>query len=58
MNLAEQKNCVALYHMGLSGDGKIKAWFIEEYTKRFKRKPDMGTGCMGFNKDEIVPDIN
>jgi uncharacterized protein YdhG (YjbR/CyaY superfamily) len=55
INLAAQKNHIAIYHMGLSGNEKIKEWFIEEYEKRYKRKLDMGKGCMRFSKDELVP---
>jgi uncharacterized protein YdhG (YjbR/CyaY superfamily) len=55
INLAAQKNYVALYHMGLAGNEKIKAWFIDAYEKRFNRKLDMGKGCMRFNKEEVVP---
>jgi uncharacterized protein YdhG (YjbR/CyaY superfamily) len=55
INLAAQKKYVALYHMGLYGNEKIKAWFIEEYERQFGRKLDMGKGCMRFTREEIIP---
>jgi len=55
INIASQKNYVAVYHMGLYGNEKIKDWFVAEYERQFKRKLDMGKGCMRFKKDEQLP---
>src|SRR4051812_48379154 len=33
MNLASQKNFVAVYHMGVYGSPKLLKWFTEEYKK-------------------------
>lgn len=42
MNIASQKNFVAVYHMGVYADGKIFDWFTKEYAKRVTGKLDMG----------------
>jgi uncharacterized protein YdhG (YjbR/CyaY superfamily) len=55
INLAAQKNYIALYHMGLSGNKDLKEWFIDEYQKAYNRKMDMGKGCFRFSKEENVP---
>ncbi len=55
MNLASQKNFIAVYHMGIYGDEKLKNWFIEEYNKTFKTKLDMGKSCMRFKKIDTIP---
>jgi uncharacterized protein YdhG (YjbR/CyaY superfamily) len=55
INIAAQKNYIALYHMGLNGNQKLKDWFVDEYQKTYNRKMDMGKGCFRFNKDENVP---
>lgn len=55
MNIASQKNFVALYHMGLYGDGALKTWFEEAYKKAVPTKMDMGKGCVRFKKMEQIP---
>jgi uncharacterized protein YdhG (YjbR/CyaY superfamily) len=55
MNIASQKNFVALYHMGLYGDGQLKTWFEAEYKKTVPTKIDMGKGCVRFKKMENIP---
>ncbi len=55
MNIASQKNFVAMYHMGLYGDSKLKTWFEEEYKKAVPTKMDMGKGCTRFKKMEHIP---
>lgn len=55
MNLASQKNFVALYHMGIYGDKKLLEWFTSEYGKHSKAKPDMGKSCIRFKKSHQVP---
>jgi uncharacterized protein YdhG (YjbR/CyaY superfamily) len=55
ISLAAQKNYIALYHMGLNGNPKLKDWFVSEYQKTYNRKMDMGKGCFRFNKNENVP---
>jgi len=55
MGLASQKNFVALYHMGLYGNMDLMNWFISEYTKYCKTKPDMGKSCIRFKKMDQIP---
>jgi len=33
VNIAAQKNFIALYHMGLYADPELKEWFLGEYAK-------------------------
>jgi uncharacterized protein YdhG (YjbR/CyaY superfamily) len=55
INLASQKNYIALYHMGIYSNKKLLAWFTSEYTKQTSLKPDMGKGCIRFKKPEKIP---
>lgn len=55
MNLASQKNHVALYHMGVYSVPGIAEWFEAEYPKHCKTKPDMGKGCIRFKKMDDIP---
>ena len=54
MNLASQKNYVAVYHMGLYMDDVLE-WFQAEYPKHCKRKLDMGKCCIRFKKMDDIP---
>ena len=42
MNLASQKNFIALYHMGIYANESLMEWFKTEYSKVCKTKLDMG----------------
>lgn len=55
INLASQKNYIALYHMGIYVDKKLMEWFVEGYFNLFKKKPDMGKGCIRFKKMDQIP---
>ena len=55
MNIASQKNFVAVYHMGIYADKKLLAWFTKEYSKYSNKKTDMGKSCMRFKKVEQIP---
>ncbi|GEM50577.1 hypothetical protein EB1_03670 [Empedobacter brevis NBRC 14943 = ATCC 43319] len=55
INLASQKNFIALYHMGIYMDNQLLNWFIEEYPKHSKRKLDMGKSCIRFKKTDKIP---
>ncbi|MCB9034018.1 MAG: DUF1801 domain-containing protein [Chitinophagales bacterium] len=55
INIAAQKNFVALYHMGIYADEKLYNWFINEYPKHSKTKLDMGKSCIRFKKPEQIP---
>lgn len=55
MNVASQKNFIAVYHMGIYADKKILDWFTNEYPNHSKTKLDMGKGCMRFKKIDQIP---
>lgn len=55
MNIASQKNFIALYHMGIYAKPDLMKWFVEEYPKHCKRKLDMGKSCIRFKKIEEIP---
>ena len=55
VNVASQKNFVALYHMGLYAKKELHDWFVAEYPKHCKYKLDMGKSCIRFKKMEDIP---
>ncbi|MEO5909811.1 MAG: DUF1801 domain-containing protein [Pelobium sp.] len=55
MNIASQKNFIAVYHMGVYADDSLLNWFLEEYPKHTTAKLDMGKSCMRFKKLELIP---
>jgi hypothetical protein len=55
MNLASQKNFIALYHMGIYGNPELLKWFVDEYPKHSKTKLDMGKSCIRFKKMNDIP---
>jgi hypothetical protein len=55
INLASQKNYVALYHMGLYSSPELLNWFTREYPNHSKGKLDMGKSCIRFKKIEEIP---
>ncbi len=55
VNIASQKNFIALYHMGIYANPELLDWFVAEYPKHCKRKLDMGKSCIRFKKAEEIP---
>ena len=55
INLASQKNFIALYHMGIYANKNLESWFVSEYPKHVKSKLDMGKSCIRFKKMEDIP---
>ncbi|UPT69816.1 MAG: DUF1801 domain-containing protein [Flavobacterium sp. JAD_PAG50586_2] len=55
INLASQKNFIALYHMGIYADKNLLDWFTAEYPKHVKTKLDMGKSCIRFKKIDDIP---
>ena len=55
INIASQKNFIALYHMGVYANPELLAWFVAEYPKHCKRKLDMGKSCVRFKKVDEIP---
>ncbi len=55
MNIASQKNFIAVYHSGIYADPKLMDWFVGEYPKYVKTKLDMGKSCIRFKKIDQIP---
>jgi hypothetical protein len=55
MNLASQKNFIAVYHMGIYADPKLLQWFTEAHAKASTKKLDMGKSCLRYKKPEDIP---
>ncbi len=55
MNIASQKNFIAVYHMGVYGSKELFDWFVAEYPKHTKAKLDMGKSCIRFKKPDQIP---
>jgi uncharacterized protein YdhG (YjbR/CyaY superfamily) len=55
MNIASQKNFIALYHMGIYANPELLNWFVAEYSKLVKSKIDIGKSCIRFKKMEDIP---
>jgi len=55
VNIASQKNFIALYHMGIYSNAELLKWFTAEYPKHSPGKLDMGKGCIRFKKPEHIP---
>lgn len=55
MNIASQKNFIALYHMGIYANPELLEWFTNEYPKHCNHKLDMGKGCIRFKKMDQIP---
>jgi hypothetical protein len=55
VNLASQKNFIALYHMGIYVNKEMHNWFVTEYPKHCKYKLDMGKSCIRFKKMQDIP---
>ncbi len=55
ISIANQKNFIALYHMGIYADKDLYYWFVSEYPNHVKTKLDMGKSCIRFKKPEAIP---
>jgi uncharacterized protein YdhG (YjbR/CyaY superfamily) len=55
INLASQKNFIALYHMGIYANPELLKWFTEEFSKHSNQKMDMGKSCIRFKKMDQIP---
>ena len=55
MNLASQKNYIAVYHSGVYANKEMHEWFVDEYRKRTGKKPDMGKSCIRLKKMDNIP---
>ncbi len=55
INIASQKNFVALYHSGIYADKELHDWFVSEYPKYVDTKLDMGKSCIRFKNLKTIP---
>jgi hypothetical protein len=55
VNIASQKNYIALYHAGIYTNKKILDWFVKEYSIHCSSKLDMGKSCIRFKNPEHIP---
>ena len=55
LNIASQKNFIAVYHMGVYSNKALLDWFVNEYSKHSSAKLDMGKSCIRFKKPENIP---
>lgn len=55
LNIAAQKNFIAVYHMGIYASPGLMEWFVSEYPKFSKQKLDMGKSCMRYKKPDMIP---
>jgi uncharacterized protein YdhG (YjbR/CyaY superfamily) len=55
LNIASQKNFIAVYNMGIYAKKEVYDWFIAEFPKHCKRKLDMGKSCIRFKYLDDIP---
>ena len=55
LNIAAQKNYIALYHCGIYANPELLQWFKEEYAKLPLNKLDMGKSCIRFKNPKKIP---
>lgn len=53
LNIASQKNHIAVYHMALNGT--LLNWLKSEWKKHTDKKLEVGKSCLRFKKAEDVP---
>ncbi len=55
INIASQKNFIALYHSCVYADEAMEKWFREEYARQVPTKLDMGKSCIRFKNPSHIP---
>ena len=55
ISLANQKNSINLYHMGIYANADLLDWFVDSYNKSSCSKLDMGKSCIRFNPKKEIP---
>jgi uncharacterized protein YdhG (YjbR/CyaY superfamily) len=55
ISLANQKNSINLYHMGIYANADLLDWFVDSYNKSSGSKLDMGKSCIRFNPKKEIP---
>lgn len=55
INIASQKNFIAIYHMGIYTNPSLLKWFVDEFPNYSSLKLDMGKSCIRFKKIKNIP---
>ena len=55
LNIASQKNHIAVYHMGVYSKPDLLNWFTATHAKASPKKLDMGKSCLRYKKGEDIP---
>lgn len=55
MNIANQKNFIGFYHMGIYSQSELHDWFINTWPNHSSRKLDMGKSCVRLKKIDEIP---
>ena len=55
INIASQKNFIAIYHSGIYAIPELHDWWVKEFPKHSKNKLDMGKSCVRFKKINQIP---
>ena len=55
MNIASQKNFIAVYNCGIYANPALLKWFTTAHAKASSKKLDMGKSCMRYKKPEDIP---
>lgn len=55
VSLANQKQGIHLYHMGLYSQPDLLEWFVREFPKHSNRKLGMGKSCVRFRGGKDIP---
>ena len=55
INIASQKNFIALYHMGIYLDNELLDWFVSKFQEQSKSKLDIGKSCIRFKRMDQIP---
>lgn len=55
VSLANQKNFIALYHMGIYAKPDLLEWFVQAHAQWGIHKLDMGKSCIRFKPKQQIP---
>ena len=55
ISIANQKNLINLYHMGIYANADLLDWFVDSYNKSSGSMLDMGKSCIRFNPKKEIP---
>ncbi|MFP4369882.1 MAG: DUF1801 domain-containing protein [Candidatus Kapaibacterium sp.] len=55
ISLAQAKDNISMYHMGIYVDKELFEWFREEFIKSGNPKSNMGKSCVKFKKPDKIP---